>query len=138
MHFITHLKQIVVEAFKPTQTKVDELLEEANDLIKALDGLKNDAGETKTSAETLEKALVAYKAKDCNCDQTGATGDALIQCKNNCQLISFGITTIDEAYKNMDEALKAINASPFLEINGEIGDEFDQDCLITDLSEFVR
>ena len=107
-------------------------MKQANDLINALDGLKNDAGETKTSAEKLEEALVAYKAKDCNCDQTGATGDVLIQCKNNCQLISFGITTIDEAYKNMDEALKAINASPFLEINGDIGDEFDQDCLITD------
>ena len=120
-----HSQDIVVDAFEPTQVKVDELIASARSLIGDLDNLKDEAGKTKTSASELETALNEYKDKGCNCN-------GIPECQQTCSMISFGITTIDLAYNNMDEALEAINASDFLNINGEVGDEFDQDCLIAD------
>ena len=105
---------------------MDELIASARSLIDNLDSLRDEAGRTKTSAEELETALNSYKNKGCNCG-------GIPECQTTCSMISFGITTIDLAYESMDEALEAINASDFLNINGEVGDEFDQDCLIADL-----
>ena len=120
-----------MDAFNPTQFKIDLILSEANLLISSLSNLTTQANGTKVVADELKVLLDDYKAKDCNCDSQNFQGAQLTQCKTACGAIDFGNSMIQKAYDNMNDALDTINASDFLEIGEKIGDVFDQDCLIT-------
>ena len=58
------VQTIVVDAFNPTQFKIDLLLSEANLLISNLSNLTTEANNTKIVADELKVLLDEYKARD--------------------------------------------------------------------------